>query len=214
MNLEQAAADFRRAIAHADNLVAVHRRAGTGARGRRVEEVSINRAVVVLTVATWQAVVQDLALACLTLSEPPAGDPFLPAYKVIAGRVNVEVGAFSTPNAENSRKLLQGVGFDPRPHWTWTQRGGGGLGPVTLRPADVDSKLNQWLRVRHALAHGHEHLPSVDVLQVVRTATGPVTDPALRLVDAEQCLAFFRRLVRGTGDALATHLSVAPPAWN
>lgn len=213
MHLDQAAANFRRAIAHADNLVAVHRRAGSGVRGRRVEEVSINRAVVVLTVATWQAAVQDMTLACLALSEPPSGDPFLPAYRVIAGRVQMEVGAFSTPNAENSRKLLQGVGFDPRPHWTWTQRGGRGLGPVPIRPTDVDAKLNQWLRIRHAIAHGHEHLPSVDVLQAVRASGGPVADPALRLVDAEQCLAFFKRVVKGTGDALATHLSVTSAAW-
>lgn len=213
MDLKQAAANFRRAIRHADNLVAVHRRAGTGGRGRRTEEVSINRAVVVITVATWQAAVQDMTLACLAHSEPPAGDSFLPTYRVIAGRVQTEVGGFSTANAENSRKLLQGVGFDPRPHWTWTQRGGRGLGPITIRPTDVDTKLNQWLRVRHAIAHGHEHLPSVDVLQAVRAAGRPPTDPSLRLVDAEQCLAFFKRVVQGSGDALATHLGTPPATW-
>lgn len=88
MDLVQAAANFRRAIAHADNLVSVHRRAGSGGRGRRTEEVSINRAVVVITVATWQAAVQDLTLACLAQSEPPPTDPFLPAYKVIAARAD------------------------------------------------------------------------------------------------------------------------------
>lgn len=213
MDLEQAAGNFRRAIAHADNLIAVHRRAGSGGRGRRVEEVSINRATVVITVATWQAAVQDMTLACLALSAPPLGDPFLPAYRVIAGRVRAEVGAFSTPNAENSRRLLQGVGFDPRPLWTWTQRGGRGRGLITLASSDVDIKINQWLKVRHAIAHGHEHLPSAAVLQAVRQAGSPLTDPSLRLIDAEECLAFFKRIVKLTGGGLAPHVGVPPPAW-
>lgn len=96
VDINEAASNFRRAIQHADNLVAVRRLAGTGGPGRRTEEVSINRAVVVITVATWQAAVQDMALACLAHSEPLAGDSFLPAYRVIAGRVRTEVGGFAT----------------------------------------------------------------------------------------------------------------------
>lgn len=213
MDLDQAAANFRRAIAHANNLIEVHRRAGTGGRGRRTEEVSINRAVVVITVATWQAAVQDMTLAVLDTSAPAPGDPFLPAYRVIAGRVNAEVGSFSTPNAQNSRKLLQGVGFDPRTHWTWSQPGGRGVGRITMRTGDVDSRIDQWLRLRHAIAHGHEHLPSVDVLQAVRTSGTPLVDPPLRLVDAAQCLTFFKRVVHLSGDALAAHLGVSSVAW-
>jgi len=99
VDLSQAAANFRRGIEHANNLIEVHKRAGSGIRGRRTVEVSINRAVVVITVATWQAAVQDMTLAVLDTSTPAPGDPILPAYKVIAGRVNAEVGSFSTPNA-------------------------------------------------------------------------------------------------------------------
>lgn len=128
--------------------------------------------------------------------------------------MQTEVGAFATPNAQNSRKLLQGVGFDPRPHWTWTQRGGRGLGQITVRPTDVDSRIDQWLRVRHAIAHGHEHLPSVDVLQAVRAAGSTLVDPPIRLVDAEQWLTFFRRVVTLSGDGLATHLGVAQVNWS
>lgn len=213
MDLVQAAANFRRGIAHADNLVVVHGLAGTGGRGRRVEEVSINRAIVVITVATWQAAVEDMTLACLAMSEPLPGDPFLPAYKVIAGRVKAEVSSFSTPNAENSRKLLQGVGFDPRPQWTWSQMGGRGIGPITIRPTEVDSKINAWLKIRHAIAHGDEHLPALDVLQAVRSSKTPPADPPLRLVDAKQCLALFKRLAKLSGDGLALHLSVPAATW-
>mgnify|MGYP001289397958 CR=1 FL=1 len=212
MDLQEASNRYRRAIAHTDNLIQVHRRAGTGLRGRRVEEVSINRAVVVITVATWQAAVQDMTTVCLDVSEPPAAAPFLPAYRVVAGRVRTELGAFSTANAPNSRRILQSVGFDPRPHWTWRQSGGRGVGSITLRPSDVERKIDDWLKVRHAIAHGHAHLPAVSVLQSVRDE-GNTDDPSLRLVDAVQCRNFFARVIRHTGDALAIHLGVPRVSW-
>jgi hypothetical protein len=213
MDLNEAAANFDRATRHCDNLIAVHRGHGGPGRGRRDEEVSINRAVVVLCVASWQAVVQDYALACVDLSAPGSGSPLSAAsYAVLAGRVRKEVADFATPNAENTRRLLLGAGFDPRPHWTWTQRGGRGVGMVTWTPQDADQRINDWLRVRHAIAHGHAALPQVQALQVVRDSRlTPPHDPAIRLVDAEQCLAFFRRLGRLTAVALAGHLGVSPP---
>ena len=212
MDLVEAAGNFERATRHCENLISVHRGHGGPGRGRRDEEVSINRAVVVLAVASWQAVVQDFALACLDLSAPAPGGSISPkTYAVLAGRVKTEIGSFSTPNAQNTRRLLQAAGFDPRPTWTWTQRGGRARGMVTWTPSDADQRLNEWLRLRHAIAHGHETLPQVDALQAVRGRRNPPTDPVLRLVDAEQCLAFFRRLTRLTAAGLAKHLGVAIP---
>lgn len=168
--------------------------------------------VVVLAVASWQAVIQDFALASVDLSAPGPGSPLSPAtYAVLPGRVRKEVGDFATPNAENVRRLLLGAGFDARPHWTWSRRGGQGRGMVTWSPADADRRINEWLRVRHAIAHGHAALPQVQALQAVRLRRNPPDDPTLRLVDAEQCLAFFRRLARLTGTGLATHLGVGSP---
>jgi hypothetical protein len=191
----------------------VHRGHGGPARGRRDEEVSINRAVVVLAVASWQAVVQDFALACIDLSAPAPGGALSPAsYAILAGRVRKEVADFATPNAENTRRLLIGAGFDPRPLWTWTQPGGRGVGMVTWSPAAADQRINEWLRVRHAIAHGHAALPQVQALQAVRDSGGSSpANPAIRLVDAEQCLAFFRRLARLTAPGLAAHLGVSTP---
>ena len=213
MDLSEAAENFRRATRHCDNLIAIHRGHGGPGQGRRDEEVSINRAVVVLAVGSWQAVVQDYALACVDLSGPGPESPLSPAtYAVLAGRVRKEVGDFATPNAQNVRRLLLGAGFDPRPFWTWTQRGGRGQGIETWSPADADKRIDEWLRVRHAIAHGHAALPQVQALQAVRLQpNNPPVDPTLRLVDAEQCLAFFRRLARLTGAGLASHLGVACP---
>jgi len=198
---------------HCYNLIAVHRGPGPPVAGRRGKEVSVNRAVIVLAVATWQAAIQDYTHACLDLSAPEPGGPLSPAsYNVLAGRVRKEVADFSTPNAQNSRRLLIGAGFDPRPHWTWATWAGPVAGRVTLKPTAVEARIDGWLKVRHAIAHGHPALPQVEVLQAVRLNTGsPPESPPLRLVDAEQCVAFFRRITGLTGSGLAVHLGVPSP---
>lgn len=213
MNLSEAADNFRRATRHCDNLIAVHRGHGGPSPGRRDEEVSINRAIVVLTVAAWQAVVQDYTRACIDLSAPTEGSPLsLQTYAVMTGRVMSEIGSFSTPNAQNTRKLLIGAGYDPRPEWTWRQRGGRGRGLMTWTPSQVDDRIDEWLRVRHAIAHGHETLPKVVALRAVRERpSNPRSHPTLRLVDARQCLAFFQRVTRITGRGIGRHLGVTSP---
>ena len=169
-----------------------------------------------MTVAGWQAAVQDMTLAAVDTSRPQPGSPITTqTYSLIAGRVRKEVSDFATPNAENVRRLLQGVGFDPRPHWTWTQRAGRGRGVETLSPHDVEVRMRGWLRLRHDIAHGHAELSREDVLIAVRQNPQPAQgwSPNIRLVDAEACVTFFRRVARATAHALAHHLSIAPGDW-
>lgn len=213
MDLDEARSNFNRAIKHCDNLVSVHRGHGGPAQGRRAEETSLNRAVIVITTASWQAFAQDETRALLDLSAPVGGTPLTAAaYKGLRRHVEVAINNFATPYAHNVRTLIQGVGFDPRPHWTWTQAGGT-AGKVTWTPKMVDDRIDEWLKVRHAVAHGHAALPQFTALQAVRLAPGPPpANPPLRLVDAEQCLSFFRRVVRRTELAVAGHLGVAAPA--
>ena len=211
MNLHEAAENFRRATRHCDNLIKIHREYGGPSQGRRDEEVSINRAVVVLAVAAWQAVIQDYTRTCLDFSTPSPESPLShTSYSLLAGRVKNEIERFSTPNAENVRRLMQDAGFDPRPYWTWKQSGGQGQGIRTWSPADAHERINEWLLVRHSIAHGHATLARVTALQSVRNnQKNPPRDPTLRLVDAEQCLTFFRRLAQLTGGGLASHLGVS-----
>ena len=214
MDLKDAAENFRRATKHCDNLITVHRGHGGRRPGRRAEELSVNRAVVVIAVASWQAVVQDYTLACLDLSSPGPNGPLAAAtYKVITGPVRNAIGEFSTPNGPNARKLLQSAGYDPRQSWTWSQHAGRGRGVKVWRPDDAEARISEWLKVRHAIAHGHPALPQVPALGAVRErGDNPPSEPVLRLVDAEQCLAFFRRLAHLTGAGLADHLGVPAPS--
>lgn len=193
---------FLRAMEQCDNLVLVHQRSGTGLRGRRRLETSVNRAIVVIAIASWQAVVQDMTRFLLEHNMPTSTDPNYGVAKLISGQVERELGRFSTPNAENTRQLLQSVGFDPRPHWTWTN-GAQGSREVVYSPAHIENRLLQWLKVRHAIAHGDERLPPLHVLEAVRQSTvNPETGPTIRLVDAKECMVFVRKLTDVTLDGL------------
>lgn len=209
MDLQQAVDNFDRALKHCDNIIAVHRGHGGASRGRRFQEASLNRAVIVLGVAAWQAAVQDLATAILDTTRP-AGPTALDIarHDTITGPVRKAIADFATPNAQNTRRLMVSAGFDPRPHWTYSSPGGKGKPRISWVPAMVDSRLDEWLRVRHALAHGHDSLPVVQALLAVRRK-GVLVDPTMQLEDAEDCIQFLNRLVRLTASGLAVHLGAS-----
>ncbi len=129
-------------------------------------------------------------------------------YNAMMGAAKKGIGDFSTPNAENSRRVLIAVGFDPRPFWTWTLPGA-----KYWSTSAVTERLDQWLKVRHAIAHGHATLPHVGALSWVRENPGSADQPALRLPDAESCTRFITRLSHATGDAVADHLDIERPFW-
>jgi hypothetical protein len=191
--IEDARSEFERAMRDATNLVESHRALNPGV-GRRFRELSINRAIVVFTVAAWQAYLEDLLAEIVDYLEPPAGDPAVPRFRVIRADTTYAINRFSTPSAEGARDLLIRGGFDPLPHWHWA-----GRWPLTI--AQTRDRMNQWLRVRHAIAHGDPQLPAEPVLSV-----RPSGEPTLTLDDAEACITFFRRLVEVTTNAaVAAH---------
>jgi hypothetical protein len=57
--IEDAFAEFDRAMVNPRNLVEIHKALNKGP-GLRVREMSLNRGIVVLTVAAWQAFLEDL----------------------------------------------------------------------------------------------------------------------------------------------------------
>src|SRR5947209_3810601 len=145
--IEDAEQEFERAVGHAENLIELHRRGRQG-QGRRFAEMSLNRAVVVLTLAAWQAYIEKLVDEVLTYMSVPHGEQGHNAYLVLRAEVSNHVQNFSTPNAENTLRLLARVGFNPRPDWTWVD------GHLTITPQLACDRINQWQRIRNAVAHG------------------------------------------------------------
>jgi hypothetical protein len=174
---------FDEAMEDVDNLVSIHRR--RSGVGRRREETTLNRAMIVMTVAAWQAYVQDLLLNGVAALEPRRGEP-RGQWVILRAAAFRARAAFATPNAENTRDLLLHVGYDPWPDWQWT------IGHESLKSSDVRERMNRWLKVRHAVAHGHARLPEIPELG---TSNG---GPVLHLSHAERCIRFFRRVVART----------------
>jgi hypothetical protein len=228
MDLAEAKTRFERAMGYCDDIIAVHQGHGGGKRGLRTKETSLNRAVVVLAVAAWQSVVQDLTMAALDHAQPKGA---MGPSSLLRGQVDKEIGAFSTPNSSNTRSLLKLVDYDPYLRWTWTQKGGQGRPAFTVTSQTAEVRTDGWLRLRHDIAHGHQSLSVVEVLQDVRQqADSWMTadhnrkwkdainhlkskqyEPSLRLVDAKNCVAHFRRLAQLTAEGLIA-LGV-PGAW-
>lgn len=218
MDVDEAASNFREAMGHCLNLTDIHRSVGGPKRGRRFKEASLNRAVVVMTVAAWQAVVQDLTRACVDYAAPASTSPLSKAsYDLLAGRVRKEVEDFGTPNFKNTNRLFLSAGFDVQRHWRWSQNGGRGKPLVFWNSGRIKDRMNEWLEVRHALAHGHEHLPQVSALQSIRIADAKGKDrpasPKLRLIDSKQCIAFFKQLAKKTGDGVSQQYQVRKATW-
>lgn len=91
---------FKRAMEHCDNLVLVHERSGTGQRGRSRIETSVNRAIVVIAIASWQAVVQDMTRFLLDSSMPTPTDPNYGLAKLIRSQVM----GHSTPSRRRTQR--------------------------------------------------------------------------------------------------------------
>ncbi|WP_328653556.1 hypothetical protein OG598_06730 [Micromonospora sp. NBC_00330] len=218
MDVQDTVRNFVKALEHCQNMVVVHRAVGDGGRGRRLEETSLNRGVVVFAAATWQAFVQDLAMALrdatLVQLKAVTAPPLLNgAMRQWETDFNSSLEKFSTPGPGQTQTLLRRVGFDPQPAWTWQQRVRGRKVHVT--PSHVRTAMTQWLDVRHGVAHGHAVLPIVNVLQGVRDRTTAEALPAsnVRLSDAIDCMRFFRAVVKVTADAAAAYVGQSAPSW-
>jgi hypothetical protein len=150
----RADSDFARAMAVPEALLAL--RDELPPKQWVSRDLALNRSVVVLTVAAWQAWVETYVNTALaTMTEPAASRSddteylrLLDASRPLIELAVREVGRFSTPDAGEVRRLLRLLGHDPRTRWSFTRAGG------RCDSDDVVGRLNGWVKVRHAIAHG------------------------------------------------------------
>ena len=188
----EADSSFRRAISVAEALTAT----AAEARGQQWahRDFAVNRSVVVLTVAAWQGWVKTYVTVTLEQAARDLATSTIDSEAVRrVAQPLCELGLrqvrrFNTPDAPSVRALLALIGEDPSSRWTFTATGG------RRDATDVPGRLDDWLQVRHAIAHGQPHLPDVDVLG--RTAAG---HGSLTHRHASWCIEFFRDLVEATG---------------
>jgi hypothetical protein len=190
----RADSDFARAMAVPEALLAL--RDELPPKQWVSRDLALNRSVVVLTVAAWQAWVETyVSTALAAMNEPPSNRSedaeylrLLSATGPLIGLATREVGRFSTPDAGEVCRLLGLLGDDPRPRWSALAANG------PRSPDNVIGRLNGWVKVRHAIAHGARHLPPVDVLGRTKGGHGSLTHR-----HAAQCATFFRELAFATG---------------
>ena len=190
----RADSDFARAMAVPEALLAL--RDELPPKQWVSRDLALNRSVVVLTVAAWQAWVETYVNTALTTMTEPAASRsddreylrLLDASRPLIELAVREVGRFSTPDAGEVCRLLRLLGDDPRTRWSFTRAGG------RCGSDDVVGRLNGWVKVRHAIAHGHRHLPPVEVLGRTKGGHGSLTHR-----HAAQCATFFRDLAFATG---------------
>lgn len=158
---------------------------------------ALARSAIVMTMSGWQAFIERLTEALLVSLEPyksptAAADEEasfrrdLRYWQLRRGEVLKGVADFSTPNSDNCRNLLLRVGFDPWPVWTVTD------GRSHLSPAETRARLDDWLRLRHALAHGN---PLQQLAVLDRSKAG---SPMVTRRTAERCHRFVRTLINVT----------------
>lgn len=193
--LRLADANFARAIAVPDALLTLRDHLPPTQWASR--DLALNRSVVVFAVAAWQGwletyVSQNLikvnGSGAVRQSDEVEYARLLEVNRALVGLAEREIARFSTPSASAACRLLSLLGDDPRPRWS-------AMGPAgPSGPSDVARRLDAWISVRHAIAHGAAHLPVVEVLARTKAGHGSLTRR-----HAAQCMTFFRRLVHVTG---------------
>lgn len=178
-------------------LIDVHGLAMGTNRGKRGNQ-SLNHAMVVLTAAAWEYYVEDICVEVpeIVVAASP-GTPLGNAADVLKEGATHRRNTFHTPNAEKSKRhFLRSIGLNPTSSWNLEIRKSS-VG--RFAPSRARNRLDGWLDVRHAVAHGAD-LPNK---QFIRNRSN---NPSLTLHRAKECMEFFVHLVSATEAAVDQHL--------
>ena len=133
-------------LADAEELIEAHSRLRTGRPGRQWRLGALNRAVVVIAVSAWEAVVKE-SLAAIRPSPGPMG-----VWSSLNASVRSEIGRFHTPDAHQVRSLFASLGLDDvTAAWSWTN----------CTPQQARNRLTEILRQRQHIAHGVNPRPTI-----------------------------------------------------
>lgn len=206
MDVTTAISRFETSTRRCDDLIGMNQvLTGKGA-GRRVYTSSLNRAAVVLAVAAWQALVEDLVQSIVDAARPLAAQQApamtLDAWHLLDARLKKDIYDFANADVYHIRALFRLVGVeDIRKEWAW----GNGRGKYDATRAKKE--LDAWWKVRCNVAHGNTLLPHA-VLRSVKK-DGKVTD--IRKRDAVEVTRFMRAIGQATAKYVAVLLGQPIP---
>jgi hypothetical protein len=160
-----------------------------------------------MVVAAWEGYVEQLLLEAFAAMERDAG-----LVVGVAGAVVIPTWArhtfglrrselvnalkqFNTPNAQNVQRLMRDwMQFDPFPAWSWHVKA------RKWDTAEMQKRTNQWLNIRHGIAHGSGLPKDIKWIQDAQDR------PRLTLKLLKECKRFFERLVQQTDDSFRAFL--------
>ena len=199
----QALKDFETLMISVDDLIGIHGRVQTG-KGRRHGQEALHKAGVVLTIAAWQSYIEKLCIEALAAIETNFTNP-PPSHAVPSWAkssfyfrkpaVLQSVGSLNTPNTQNVIRLLDySFGCNPKADWVWNAPN------RKWTSAQFCDRTDEWLRIRHTVAHGNELPPN---LPWIKNASGK---PRLKLSLLEECKRHFDKMANLTDEAMGEHL--------
>lgn len=135
----------------AREIMSGHSELSTGQPGRQWGLGGLNRAVVVMCAAAWEAYIEEVvkeAVESLRPLTPPLG-----VWPALSASVRSDAGRLNTPNSQNVRRLIaESFGLsDVTISWSW--RNCTSKSAVRL--------LDEFLKTRHHVAHGVTPRPIV-----------------------------------------------------
>ena len=195
--------EFEGLLGSVDQLIIIHGKLQQG-RGRRHEKDATHRAGVVLTVAAWQAYIEKVLNEGLLHIEnhvtAPVGGAAPPSWAtsgflVRKASIKKSIADFNTPNSENVRRLFkESLDFDPWPSWTWH------VSRRNWNSHTFHVRTNDWLKIRHAIAHGFDLPHDMSWIQ----GDNGAARLTLRLL--KECRKHFHFLASKTDQAFSDHL--------
>jgi hypothetical protein len=170
---------FRQLLLDAEELDDAHNRLKTGNSGRQYGLAPLNRAIVVMSVSAWESYIEELMREAVRALRPAV--PPLGAWPALDVYVNSRINIFNTPNPNNVDRLIREcVGLTPVSNsWSWRN----------CTSAQAVQRLTVAMNYRHEISHGVNPRPLIHNHY------------------ASQLPEFFRRLARGTDDAVRNHLA-------
>lgn len=197
---------FKVLMDNVDQLVEIHGRLQAG-KGRRHRQDSLHRAGVVMSVAAWEAFTEAIVQEAADAIAPGPGAPLhavaMHQYIKIASKQAAR--KINTPNSQNVRRLFQdALDYDPWRDWSWSSP------RRQWTSKEVRDRLDEWLRIRHCVAHGASLPGDIPWLK----HNGGV--PRLVLYDLKDCRQFFAEIAAQTDRGVSRHIAGAykiTPPW-